>query len=184
MSFVNAGPSGFQHTPVLKFVFYTSTASSLAYLYSHKMPAVSALLSHPVPAFLKQQLAFGSIMNTLQALGLLYQFRIFERRMGSAKFAALTLLVTACCFCGQLLASWYRPGIALESGPFGLVFSLFAPYILEVPALLNLPFLGITLSEKHLLAAGGLQVSALATCPPGPSSRLASSITVIERARS
>lgn len=167
MSIVSGGPGGLEHTPVLKAVFGVSTAGSLAYMYSQSkklsLPNV-ALLSHPASVTLRTQLVFTSFAPAAQALLLLYNLRIFERRMRSRKFAAFALLVLSCCAGAQGLVH-----TQFESGPFGLVFALFASYLAEVPAMLTFSPFGswLQLSEKSILAGFALQARSVLTLHSG-----------------
>jgi len=85
-------------------------------------------------------------------LFLLYHFRLFERQMGSAKFAVfvgttwgLSALITLALF---LLID---PKTHTAPGPYPLIFALLVQYYFEVPATYRFHFLGLNGSNKIIL---------------------------------
>jgi hypothetical protein len=119
---------------------------------------------------------FGSVGELLFGLIMMHQFRMFERQMGSSKFATFasvsagisTLVATAA---GILLV----PSMGLTttsmgagttgstgaaaaaavpfgfSGPYGLLFACLAQYVYDVPASYRFKVLGLPLSDKLFL---------------------------------
>jgi len=96
---------------------------------------------------------------------LLYQFRIFERRFGSRKFAShliafmsltgvLEWILTVCV---QTLDSKLHSGL-LSIGPFGLILPWFVYYYQDIPSLNSTQFLGLRISGKFMTYMLGLQI--------------------------
>lgn len=112
----------------------------------------------------------SNLMEGIVSWFLLYRFRLFEREMGSSKFAAFCLLssVVAMAARAGLLAavpSTVMRGIA--SGPYHIIFGLFPLFFHAVPKLQPNYFsiCGVPFSDKsvtymlgcQLLASGGLK---------------------------
>jgi hypothetical protein len=92
MSILQAGAPGFAHTPVTKSIVLTTTVVTMASWYADSKFVHYA---HPVIQEIRHQLGLRSIGHALLCVGLLYNFRVMERRGGSAKFAAFLLFSLA-----------------------------------------------------------------------------------------
>jgi len=88
---------------------------------------------------------------------LLYQFRLFERQMGSRKYAVFllwTLGIASLVQLGFLTLTSYK----LPSGPYSLIFSLLVQFFYNVPATQNFRFCGFPFSNKFLTYILGIQL--------------------------
>jgi len=127
----------------------------------YDVTAFSGIRPHKVMA---NQFIFGSVGEMILGIGLIYQFRIFERRMGTAKFLSFTFLSTLLSISFQMLILMMYPGFDNESlnrmapGPYSYVFSLFVQYFMYIPKLQRYNILGAEFSEKTLIYLWGLQL--------------------------
>ncbi|EFX80802.1 hypothetical protein DAPPUDRAFT_51066, partial [Daphnia pulex] len=112
------------------------------------------------------QTAFLETKDLICAALLIYYFRVFERRLGSKKFAS-HLLATSLISLGLQVpiillirsTGWasYHHG-HLPPGPYGLIFPLFVPYLCDIPRMTRTHILGIPITGKTLTYLVGLQV--------------------------
>ncbi|ELK14928.1 Ubiquitin-associated domain-containing protein 2 [Pteropus alecto] len=97
---------------------------------------------------------------------LIYNFRIFERRYGSRKFASFLLgswVLSALVDCILVEAVWYSFGITasrnLPSGFLAPVFALFVPFYCSIPRVQVAQILGpLSITNKTLIYILGLQL--------------------------
>uniref|UniRef100_A0A8C0MKE3 UBA domain containing 2 n=1 Tax=Canis lupus familiaris TaxID=9615 RepID=A0A8C0MKE3_CANLF len=100
---------------------------------------------------------------------LIYNFRIFERRYGSRKFASFLLgswVLSALVDLILVEAMWYFFGIAtagnLPSGFLAPVFALFVPFYCSIPRIQVAQILGpLSITNKTLIYILGLQISGI-----------------------
>ena len=111
------------------------------------------------------KLTFLETKDALFCLILLYNFRIFERRLGSRKFAshllAFVTLTGLFEWTLTVLANYYDPKLhsgLLSIGPFGLVLPWFLYYYQDIPSLNSTSFLGLRITGKLMPYLLGLQV--------------------------
>ncbi|XP_022096642.1 ubiquitin-associated domain-containing protein 2-like [Acanthaster planci] len=119
---------------------------------------------------LTSKLAFLDPRNLLLGLVLMYNFRLFEKRYGSTKFASYlfangvmtTFLELAALFVFQ---SFQQGNIPLHwsQGPTGVVASFFVPFFLDVPYISAPNVLGHILNGKWLVYILGLQLLSQST---------------------
>ena len=95
----------------------------------------------------------------------MYNFRIFERRLGSRKFAshllAFVTLTGLFEWTLTVLANYCDPKLhsgLLSIGPFGLVLPWFLYYYQDIPSLNSTSFLGLRITGKLMPYLLGLQV--------------------------
>jgi hypothetical protein len=91
MSVLQAGPSGFEHAGVMKGLCVASAVSTAVLWYLQDRGMTASALRKPLRLVL-QHLAFRSSYEGFLCLGLLYNFRLLERRYGSAKFGSFMVL--------------------------------------------------------------------------------------------
>ncbi len=108
------------------------------------------------------QLLFGSVGELLLGLGLVYHFRLFERRMGTSQFVSFTLCSTLLSLGFQVVLLALNPGqetlTRIAPGLYSVVFALFVPYFALVPKLNRHRILGAELSDKSLVYLWGSQL--------------------------
>jgi membrane associated rhomboid family serine protease len=169
----SAGPGGFVNAPVMKGVMYASAGVSiLATLMNWRHLLAldrQGLQSMQLWRLFTHHFVFNSMGETIFGLILLYQFRLFERQMGSKKFGAFTVLSMFVSSLVEIasLTLFNRDAVYLErgaaaarglrlSGPFTLIFSLFVQYWRDVPSTYKFRVLGIPFSDKvitYIMAA-------------------------------
>ena len=140
---MNAGATGFAGCPVSKVVLAasisTSVAAQAALGFKRRPPSYLNFLSQSLIFRHPGELACGTI--------LLYYFRLFERRRGSAKHGAFVVSTLALNYAVQTAASAALSTV-LPSGPYGLIFASFIPYTIDVPPAQRFTFFGMPLTDK------------------------------------
>ncbi len=158
----------FYQAPASKALFFGSGLGTIGASLFLKTP----LVGYDVMAFTGMklhrvffgQLFFGSVGELVLGLGLIYQFRLFERRMGTAKFLSYTLLSTIISISIQMLVLAAYPGFnnpqltRMAPGPYAHIFALLVHYIAFVPKLSKRRILGAEVSEKTLVYLWGSQL--------------------------
>lgn len=164
-------PSGFYGAPITKAACLAIVAAHVA--ASRLFPATLALSTHPLLSphnlahapwrVLLGTCTFATLGEVLWALPVLYTFRELERRMGSRKFAAFALLSTVTVLVTQIGLMYVFTGSARElaSGPYGLIFGLFAFYFATIPKLSpqSLSLFGVDFSDKSFTYMMGIQLA-------------------------
>lgn len=90
---------------------------------------------------------------------LLYGFRVFERQAGTEAYGSRVVFVGVLSALLQLgLGAALREPHGFASGPYGVVFAMFVPFCLDVPATSRFTFLGLALTDKAFTYALGLQL--------------------------
>ncbi|KAF8716777.1 hypothetical protein HU200_025869 [Digitaria exilis] len=92
---------------------------------------------------------------------LLYYFRVFERQIGSNKYAVFIVFSTVISVLLQILALGYLkdPSInPLTSGPYGLLFASYVPFFFDIPVSMRFRIFGLSLSDKSFVYLAGLQL--------------------------
>lgn len=114
---------------------------------------------------LLNKVAFTDPKDMVCGLLLLYYFRIFERRYGTRKFVSYLLatgLMSLSLELGLLFASAKLgiPHIApFPAGPYGIVFSLFVAYTMDIPRATFTHILGMPVTGKTFTYLLGLQMA-------------------------
>ena len=141
---MNAGAAGFAGCPVSKFVLVASISTSVA-------AQVAAKNNFRRPPnylhFLTQSFVFRHPGELACGTILLYYFRLFERRRGSAKHGAFVASTLALNYALQAAAA-AALSAALPSGPYGLIFASFVPFSVDVPPAQRFSFFGLPLTDK------------------------------------
>jgi len=113
------------------------------------------------------KIAYLETKDAIFCLILVYYFRIFERRLGSRKFASHLIAMTTL----SGILEWvitsalvtFSPKVTsgiLTVGPFGAVFPWFVFYYADVPPLTSTSFLGFRMSSKFITFLLGFQIIA------------------------
>lgn len=105
--------------------------------------------------------AFSSTPELIFGATLLYYFRVFERQIGSNKYAVFIVFSTVVSVLLQILALGYLkdPSInPLTSGLYGLIFASYVPFFFDIPISMKFRILGLSLSDKSFVYLAGLQL--------------------------
>jgi len=105
--------------------------------------------------------AFSSTPELIFGAALLYYFRVFERQIGSNKYAVFIVFSTMVSVLLQILALGYLkdPSInPLTSGPYGLIFASYVPFFFDIPVSMRFRIFGLSLSDKSFVYLAGLQL--------------------------
>ncbi|KQK10166.2 hypothetical protein BRADI_2g52800v3 [Brachypodium distachyon] len=87
--------------------------------------------------------------------------RVFERQIGSNKYAVFIVFSTTVSVLLQILALGYLkdPSLApLISGPYGLIFASYVPFFFDIPISTKFCIFGLRLSDKSFIYLAGLQL--------------------------
>jgi len=168
-----SGPSGLYNAPLLKFLLVVSVGSFLLSVFTKNLHITSQTTTvNFIPQILRlitHYFFFSGTGETVTGMLLLYHFRLFERQMGSAKFAAFTLTTWVAWALLYLVSFVLIPQRAITSGPYGLIFALLVQYYFQVPATYQFRLFGIQASDKMIVYMLGIQL----LCSNLPSSLLA-----------
>ncbi|XP_057389086.1 ubiquitin-associated domain-containing protein 2 isoform X4 [Balaenoptera acutorostrata] len=174
--FTSTGSSGLYKAPVSKGLLLVPSALSL--LLALLLPHCQRFFVYDLQAvkddFQIWRLICGRIIcldlkDTFCSSLLIYNFRIFERRYGSRKFASFLLGSWILSAVGDFIlveAVWYSFGITaarnLPSGFLAPVFALFVPFYCSIPRVQVAHILGpLSITNKTLIYILGLQISGL-----------------------
>lgn len=137
---LTSGPSGFHNAPITKAIFLFSTGTSILFsvmsLQKHlNFPDLSSLLeSYQIWRPFTHQLFFSSPGELLYGSIMIYEFRLFERLMGSSKFAGFTLVSVVVSILAQLAAFVLFPNLHnFTTGPYSFIFSCLVLYYFDIP---------------------------------------------------
>ncbi|XP_024595512.1 ubiquitin-associated domain-containing protein 2 isoform X2 [Neophocaena asiaeorientalis asiaeorientalis] len=174
--FTSTGSSGLYRAPVSKGLLLVPSALSL--LLALLLPHCQRFFVYDLQAvkddFQIWRLICGRIIcldlkDTFCSSLLIYNFRIFERRYGSRKFASFLLGSWVLSAVGDFIlveAVRYSFGITaarnLPSGFLAPVFALFVPFYCSIPRVQVAHILGpLSITNKTLIYILGLQISGL-----------------------
>mmetsp|Transcript_1148 Transcript_1148/g.2497 ORF Transcript_1148/g.2497 Transcript_1148/m.2497 type:complete len:331 (+) Transcript_1148:2-994(+) len=160
---MNTGPSGFQNAPVTKGLLALNIGATLLSSITHSRHLLDIsshtdvfrkhqlwrLFTHSMPFRSAAELIFGGI--------LLYQFRLFERQMGSRKYGAFCFVTTALSTTLQLVLS-VRGISNVAPGPYAIIFAGLVHFFYEVPVSHSFSVCGLKLSDKVLVYIFALQL--------------------------
>lgn len=116
------------------------------------------------PHFLRviaSTLAFSSMPELIFGLYLLYYFRLFERQIGSNKYSVFVLFSISASLLFEVLALVFlrdKASGALASGPYGLIFASFVPFLCDIPISSQFRVFGVPFSDKSFIYMAGIQL--------------------------
>jgi hypothetical protein len=159
-------PTPADQAPASKALFYGcglgTLVSSLLFKSNWSGYDVTAFAGARLHRLVAGQLLFGSVGELLLGLGLVYHFRLFERRMGTSQFVSFTFCSTLLSLGFQVVLLALNPGqetlTRIAPGLYSVVFALFVPYFALVPKLNRHRILGVELSDKSLVYLWGSQL--------------------------
>ncbi|CAN4109323.1 unnamed protein product [Withania somnifera] len=162
---MNVGPSGFNNAPVTRALVIASTlftiifgvrgrANHLGWSYQdifQKLRIWKLILSI---------FTFSSTPELVFGLYLLYYFRVFERQIGSNKYSVFLLFSFVVSLLLEVLALQLikDPSLSILSGPYGLIFSSFVPFYLDIPVSTWFRIFSLRFSDKSFIYLAGLQL--------------------------
>ncbi|KAL0926237.1 hypothetical protein M5K25_002451 [Dendrobium thyrsiflorum] len=163
---MNGGPSGFQNAPVTRnlvifcaflTVLFVARGRSTSLGFSYQ-DIIQRLRFFRVIASI---FAFSSIPELIFGVYLLYYFRLFERQIGSNKYSVFVLFSLSASLLLDVLALVFlkdRTTKMLASGPYGLIFASFVPFLFDIPISSQIRVFGIPFSDKSFIYMAGLQL--------------------------
>ncbi|XP_062207178.1 rhomboid-like protein 20 isoform X1 [Phragmites australis] len=105
--------------------------------------------------------AFSSSPELIFGVALLYYFRVFERQIGSNKYAVFIVFSTTVSVLLQILALGYLKDPSLNpltSGPYGLIFASYVPFFFDIPISMRFRVFRLSISDKSFVYLAGLQL--------------------------
>uniref|UniRef100_A0A453FR81 Peptidase S54 rhomboid domain-containing protein n=1 Tax=Aegilops tauschii subsp. strangulata TaxID=200361 RepID=A0A453FR81_AEGTS len=105
--------------------------------------------------------AFSSSPELIFGVALLYYFRVFERQIGSNKYAVFIVFSMTVSVLLQILALGYLKDPSfnpLTSGPYGLIFASYVPFFFDIPISTKFRIFGLQLCDKSFVYLAGLQL--------------------------
>ncbi|KAA8517940.1 hypothetical protein F0562_015414 [Nyssa sinensis] len=163
---MNGSPSGFNNAPVTRT--FVVACALFTILFGIQGRSNKLGLSYQ-DIFKKFQLwklivsvfAFSSTPELMFGLYLLYYFRVFERQIGSNKYSVFILFSVIVSLLSAILALALLKDPTLNvltSGPYGLIFSSFVPFYLDIPVSTRFRVFGLGFSDKSFIYLAGLQL--------------------------
>lgn len=172
--FTTTGSKGMYKAPMSKSLLLVPTA--LTVLLTLFLPQYQSLFEYNLQALREEHQVWRLLSGRIICLDLkdtfcsgllIYNFRIFERRFGSRKFASFLLGTWALCAAVDFLLAETLHFLfelqvdMLPAGLLGPVFALFVPFFHSIPRVPITQLLGqISITNKSLVYIVGLQVRA------------------------
>ncbi|KAG8190678.1 hypothetical protein JTE90_001287 [Oedothorax gibbosus] len=163
--------TGFYKAPVSKGIlgcmFLTSCALNVPLLAHIKQYVVYSIPSifkkYEIWRVITSKLTFLETKDLVCGCLLIYYFRIFERRYGSHKFASYLMAACTVSTILELLFVFLLNNLDvkitfLPTGPYPLIFPLFANYFMDIPRVAQTYILGVPVTGKTLTYLVGLQI--------------------------
>ncbi|KAJ7567178.1 hypothetical protein O6H91_02G135000 [Diphasiastrum complanatum] len=166
---MNAGPSGFHNAPITKGVVLLCGVASVLVGTTRGGIRACALSYYAILRKLQlwrlvtSTLVFSSTPELIFGIYLVYFFRVFERQVGSNKYAVFVLFSTALTTILELvvLTALRDPtssGLTLSPGPYGLIFASFVPFFFDIPISTRFRVFGARFSDKSFIYLAGIQL--------------------------
>jgi len=162
---MQSSAAGFRNAPVSKALLLLTGGMSVLVGVTQTMPHLKLngllqIIDHlQLWRLATNQLFFSSPAELLFGLILIYYFRVFERQMGSAKFAGFTFLSFVISTLVEVAyLALFQPKGEFVSGPYSILFAMYVLFFSHVPASSRFRFLGVDLSDKFFVYVLGLQL--------------------------
>ncbi|KAJ3669193.1 hypothetical protein LUZ60_011143 [Juncus effusus] len=163
---MNGGPSGFHNAPVTKTIVICTAlftipfgirgqSKNLGFSYQDIYEKLNLW------RLISSVFAFASTPELIFGLCLLYYFRVFERQIGSNKYAVFVAFSMIISLLFQILALGYLKDFSLTkltSGPYSLIFASFVPFFFDIPISSKFRVFTLNLSDKSFIYLAGLQL--------------------------
>lgn len=162
---MDSSARGFQGAPVSLGLVWAAaggsvfaSATNTQHLW-HLPPSFLASETKQAWRLASGNLVFATSRELFFGAYLIYYCRVFERRMGSNKFASFVFVTSAMSTLLQIGITQLCHGCyPLASGPFGLIFGCAAPFVMDLPVSSKFSVLGLPLTDKALVMAMGAQL--------------------------
>ncbi|KAG2592378.1 rhomboid-like protein 20 isoform X2 [Panicum virgatum] len=163
---MNGGLPGFHNAPASRAVVVASALFSVPFGFRGRffdlgLSYQNVYQSLSIWRLITSLFAFSSTPELIFGAALLYYFRVFERQIGSNKYAVFIIFSTMVSVLLQILALGYLkdPSInPLTSGPYGLIFASYVPFFFDIPVSMRFRIFGLSLSDKSFVYLAGLQL--------------------------
>eukprot|EP01103_Thecamoeba_quadrilineata_P006247 TRINITY_DN15976_c0_g1_i1.p1 TRINITY_DN15976_c0_g1~~TRINITY_DN15976_c0_g1_i1.p1 ORF type:complete len:355 (+),score=43.83 TRINITY_DN15976_c0_g1_i1:42-1106(+) len=163
---LNFGPAGFHHAPLSKVFLVTTAAASLFFSLINQQDSFNLVNFDPVITqkfqfwrLFTNQIFFSTPGEMLFGFLLLYFFRLFERQLGTPKFAGFAIISFVLSTLFQLISLVLFPSLnAITSGPYSIIFACFALYYSSVPQMQHFRLFRIKLDDKFFVYILGAQM--------------------------
>ncbi|VFQ81063.1 unnamed protein product [Cuscuta campestris] len=163
---MNGGPSGFNNAPATRALVVACALFTIAFGIQGRANKLGWSYQD---IFKKLQLwklvvsvfSFSSTPELVFGAYLLYYFRVFERQIGSNKYSIFILFSVVVSFLLEVvgLKILKDPSLnVLASGPYGLIFSSFVPFYLDIPVTTRFRVFNLHFSDKVFIYLAGLQL--------------------------
>lgn len=163
---MNGGLPGFHNAPASRAVVVAAALFSVAFGFRGR--SLNLGLSYQslyeklsIWRLITSLFAFSSTPELIFGAALLYYFRVFERQIGSNKYAVFIIFSTMVSVLLQFLALGYMKDPSLNpltSGPYGLIFASYVPFFFDIPVSMKFRIFGLSLSDKSFVYLAGLQL--------------------------
>eukprot|EP00002_Diphylleia_rotans_P013856 TRINITY_DN2699_c0_g2_i11.p1 TRINITY_DN2699_c0_g2~~TRINITY_DN2699_c0_g2_i11.p1 ORF type:complete len:255 (-),score=51.98 TRINITY_DN2699_c0_g2_i11:1546-2310(-) len=163
---LDSGPPGFGNAPTVKFLMIVSAVLTFFVSLTHTQSNVAfqleeALLASPPQLWriVTSQFVFTSSSEVLFGFVLLYYFRIFERQMGSRKFAFFVLFMMATTTLIYTAILVLFPSLVyIIPGPYPIIFGSFILFFADIPIAHHYTVQNITFTDKSFVYFLGFQM--------------------------
>ncbi|CAI9301415.1 unnamed protein product [Lactuca saligna] len=163
---MNGGPSGFNNAPITRTFVIACCVFTIVFGIQGRSNKLG--LSYQ-DIWKKLQLwklivstfTFSSTPELMFGAYLLYYFRVFERQIGSNKYAVFVSFSIIVSSLLQLFGQAFLndPTLSvLTSGPYGLIFSSFVPFYFDIPVSTRFRVNALSFSDKSFIYLAGLQL--------------------------
>eukprot|EP00164_Ancoracysta_twista_P003319 GFYU01004430.1.p1 GENE.GFYU01004430.1~~GFYU01004430.1.p1 ORF type:complete len:331 (-),score=34.05 GFYU01004430.1:313-1305(-) len=168
---ISSGPSGFYNAPVTKGIILLTTGVSLlsamtsnrsgdARLMAYALTQRDLLSPSQIWRFVSGHLIFGSSGEIFYGLLLLYNFRLFERQMGSIKYGGFVFLIASISTLLQIAFLVLNSSSLkyINSGPYALIYACFVLFYKDIPSTFSFSVMGVRFSDKAFTYLFGVQL--------------------------
>ncbi|KAJ3703065.1 hypothetical protein LUZ61_006770 [Rhynchospora tenuis] len=162
---MNGGPSGFHNAPVTKTIVIATALFTILFGVrgnSSKLGLAYQDIFEKLRMWrlISSIFAFSSTPELIFGLCLLYYFRVFERQIGSNKYAVFVTFSVLVPLLFEILALGYLKDFLdkLTPGPYSLIFASFVPFFFDIPISSRFRIITVHLSNKSLIYLAGLQL--------------------------
>ncbi|CAH9082455.1 unnamed protein product [Cuscuta epithymum] len=163
---MNGGPSGFNNAPVTRALVIACALFTLVFGIKGRTDKLGWSYQDMFKKFQLWKLvvslfSFSSTPELIFGAYLLYYFRVFERQIGSNKYSVFILFSVIVTFVLEVvgLKLLKDPSInVLASGPYGLIFSSFVPFYLDIPVSTRFRGFVLHFSDKAFIYLAGVQL--------------------------
>lgn len=163
---MNGGLPGFHNAPASRAVLVAAALFSVPFGFRGRslnlgLSYQSVYEKLSIWRLITSLFAFSSTPELIFGVALLYYFRVFERQIGSNKYAVFIIFSTMVSVLLQILALGYMKDPSLNpltSGPYGLIFASYVPFFFDIPVSMKFRIFGLSLNDKSFVYLAGLQL--------------------------